>query len=195
MERLYPNEAGWAAAAEHLRAGRRVIFPTETFYGLGALALHEEALAAVFQGKARDLSQPVALIAADEEQAFSLWREVTPLARRLAAQHWPGPLTLVLPGREGLPALLQSRYGVGVRVSPHPSARALARLAGGPLVATSANRSGEPPLARAAEAPDEFLGAAALLCDDAGVLGGKPSTIAALAGDAWSILRPGPVIL
>jgi L-threonylcarbamoyladenylate synthase len=195
MERLSPNEAGFTAAVEHLRAGRLVIFPTETYYALGAAAFHREGLRAVFQGKARNPAQPVALLAADEEQAFALWSEVRPRARALAARYWPGPLTLVLPGRAGLPEEICSTYGVGVRVSPHRSARELARRLGEPLVATSANPSGGAPTARAADFPAEYLGAAALFCDDEGVLGGLPSTLAALQGEAVLTLRQGPISL
>lgn len=181
-----------AEAADLLRSSKLVIFPTETFYALGALALDEAALAAVFALKGRDLSQPVALLCASAEQAFSLWEEVPPLAARLAARYWPGPLTLVLPGRADLPRALTSPYGVGARVSPHPTARALSGLVG-PLVATSANRAKEPPLLRAKDALSTLSGAAAIVADDEGVLGGLPSTIAAVRGDEIVVLRPGPI--
>lgn len=132
-----------------MSAGELVVYPTETFYGIGADARSPAALARIFALKGRDPNNPIALIAADTTSAFALACEIPALARRLADAFWPGPLTLVLPAAQGLhPALVGPDGGVGVRVSPHPQARSLASGLGRPLTATSANLSGRPPRLR-----------------------------------------------
>jgi L-threonylcarbamoyladenylate synthase len=188
-----PNDLLHAVAL--LKASRLVAFPTETFYGLGAAALDEAALSAVFQLKKRDPSQPVALIVADQAQAFSLWPNIPDIVRALAKKYWPGPLTIVLPGHHHLPAALRSPYGLGARVSSHPTARELSRLLQAPLVATSANVSGQPAVLRASEIDEKLPGADAIIEDDQGVLGGAPSTIVAFEGEQPIILRQGPIKL
>jgi L-threonylcarbamoyladenylate synthase len=193
MKRLSPNPTGLQEATILLKASRLVVFPTETFYGLGAAAFDEVALAAVFQVKKRDPSQPVALIASDEAQAFSLWPNIPDIVRELAKRYWPGPLTIVLPGHAHLPAALRSPYGIGARVSSHPTARELSKLLQAPLVATSANVSGQPAVLRASEIDEKLPGADAIIEDDEGVLGGAPSTIIAFDGDRPILLRQGPI--
>lgn len=161
------------SAAEHLRAGGVVVYPTETFYALGADPRSPEGCAAVFRLKGRDASRQLPWIAADREQVAAACR-IPEAAAGLAARHWPGPLTLVLPlrGREGT---------VAVRVSSHPLARALAAALGHPVVSTSANRSGAPP-ARTAAAAVASLGETAAappprVLDGGTTPGGAPSVI------------------
>lgn len=160
------------AAAEHLRGGGVVVYPTETYYALGADPRSPEGCTAVFRLKGRDASLRLPWIAADREQVAAACR-IPEAAAVLAERHWPGPLTLVLPlrGREGT---------VAVRVSSHPVARALAAALGHPVISTSANRSGAPP-ARTAAAAVESLGetrAAPLRILDGGTTpGGAPSVI------------------
>jgi L-threonylcarbamoyladenylate synthase len=116
-----------AEAAAALRAGKLVVFPTETFYALGADPRQPEALAAIVRVKGREPDKPIALIAADNASAFSISRETPAAASFLAQAFWPGPLTLVLPARHRLnEVLIGPGGGVGVRISPHPIARALA---------------------------------------------------------------------
>lgn len=125
----------------YLRLGELVIFPTETFYGLGCLAANARAVEQVYQLKRRPVHKPLPLLAADEAQVET----VASLAGMPSAlrDFWPGPLTVLLPARQGLPpALINSRGQVAVRVTPHPLAAELARRAGGPLTASSANLSG-----------------------------------------------------
>jgi L-threonylcarbamoyladenylate synthase len=193
MNYLSADSLGIAQAAALLRSGKLVAFPTETFYALGALCTHENAIAAVFHGKGRNPSQPVALIAGDNEQAFALWRHLPPEVRALAETHWPGPLTLVLPARDGFSPQLQSPLGIGVRVSSHPTARALALAAGAPLVATSANLSGTPPVQQASQI--QIAVEVPIVANDNGVQGGLPSTMVAYENNSWRLLRPGPIVL
>ena len=130
-----------AQAARFLRAGGVLIFPTETFYGMGCLAAHAEAVARVYQLKCRPVHKPLPLLAAHAAQVADV-AELAAMPKGLAA-FWPGPLTVLLPARACLPqALVNAEGQVAVRVTPHPLAAQLAVEAGGALTASSANLSG-----------------------------------------------------
>ena len=130
-----------AQAARFLRAGGVLIFPTETFYGMGCLAAHAEAVARVYQLKRRPVHKPLPLLAAHAAQVDEV-AELAAMPKGLAA-FWPGPLTVLLPARACLPqALVNAEGQVAVRVTPHPLAAQLAVEAGGALTASSANLSG-----------------------------------------------------
>ena len=130
-------------AVIHLRAGDLVIYSTETAYALGADATNPAAVTKVFRLKRRPATKPLPLIVASLAMATQ-YAAFNTVARVLAEKHWPGPLTLVLPlGRRRLPRLGASRQKtVALRVSGSLTARELSRRLGGPLVSTSANRSG-----------------------------------------------------
>jgi L-threonylcarbamoyladenylate synthase len=187
-------EATIAIALAALRAGEVVVYPTETFYGIAADAYAPAALERIFAIKGRDIAKTIALIAHDTAAAFAIAREVPEIARRLADAFWPGPLTLVLPARHEIPdALIGPDGGVGVRVSSHPIARALASGLGRPITATSANRSGEAP-ARTIEQARAALGdRVKVFVEDGTLTGGAPSTVVQCAQDGWRILRAGVV--
>lgn len=130
-----------AQAAGFLRVGGVLIFPTETFYGMGCLATHAEAVARVYQLKCRPVHKPLPLLAAHAAQVDDV-AELAVMPKGLAA-FWPGPLTVLLPARACLPqALVNAQGQVAVRVTPHPLAAQLAVEAGGALTASSANLSG-----------------------------------------------------
>jgi L-threonylcarbamoyladenylate synthase len=176
-----------------LRAGELVVFPTETFYALGADALSPDALARLFEAKGRDKDRPVALIAADARMAFSIAEEVHPYARRLADAFWPGPLTIVLPAHEAFARELSSNEGVAVRVSPNPVARALAAGLGHPITATSANISGQPPASTLNAARAAFGDKVKVYLEGGKLMATRPSTVVVLNEDDWQILRPGAI--
>jgi L-threonylcarbamoyladenylate synthase len=177
-----------------LRTGELVVYPTETFYGIGADALSLAALERIFAVKGREPDKPIALIAVDSVSAFDLARTVPDAARRLADAFWPGPLTLVMPARSGLPdALLGPDGGVGVRVSSHPAACALAAGLGHPITATSANLSGQAPAATLAAARNAFGPRIAIYLEGGTLAGGAPSTIVAFDSARFRILRAGAV--
>jgi L-threonylcarbamoyladenylate synthase len=181
-------------AIEALRAGEVVVYPTETFYGMGADALSLIALDRLFALKGREPGKPVALIAADARSAFELAREVPDAARRLADAFWPGPLTLVLPARDDLPApLIGPDGGVGVRVSSHLIARALAEGLGRPITATSANLAGGQPAATLAEARNAFGGKVKVYLEGGKLPATAPSTVVACDRDGWRVLRAGAI--
>ncbi len=183
-----------ALAIAAMRAGEAIVYPTETFYGIGADALSSAALERIFAIKGRDAAKTIALIAHNDEAAFAVAREVPPIARILARAFWPGPLTLVMPARTGLPlALVGPDGGVGVRVSSHPIARALAQGLGRAITATSANRSGEPPACTLAAARAALASQVKVFVEGGTLTGGAPSTVVHCDRDGWRILRAGAV--
>jgi L-threonylcarbamoyladenylate synthase len=183
-----------AAAAAALRRGEVVAYPTETFYGLGVDALDEAALARLATLKGRQAEKTVSVLVADLAMAERLCAEISPAARRLIAAHWPGPLTIALPARPGLPAALVADGCVAVRQSPHPVAAALVAAFGGPVTTTSANRAGEPPATTAASAR-AALGPQCHVLAGGATPGGAPSTLVRVRGEVVEILRRGALTL
>lgn len=187
-------ESRLADAVEALRRGEVIVFPTETFYGLGANALDPAAVQRVVAIKGRDVRQPIPLLVADVEMLEQLVAEVPPVAHRLIERFWPGPLTLVLPSRGNLPApLLNASGGVGARVSSHPVATRIVSLLGAPLTATSANPSGLPPARRLAEAESYFSGQMRLFLDGGELPGRRGSTVVEIAGGEIKVIREGEI--
>ncbi len=188
---MFRLEDGIAA----LQAGELVVYPTETFYAIGADAFSPTALQRLFRVKGREPGRPIGLIAADSAMAFSLAREIPIDARRLADAFWPGPLTIVLPARDDIAPELTGPDGVGVRVSPNPVASALSAGIGRPITATSANLNGQAPantldLARAA------LGEKVKVYLEGGKLtASAPSTVIAVGvdGGGWKMIRVGVI--
>ncbi|CAK8719347.1 YrdC-like domain-containing protein [Candidatus Electrothrix laxa] len=161
-----------------LSQGGLIAFPTETYYGLGVDPFNVEALERLFAVKQRQSGKPVLVLVAEQAQVTELVAEVPAVLRGLMAAFWPGPLTLVFPGRSTLPALLTGGTGnIGIRHSPHPLASQLLRAFGGPITATSANRSGAPPATMAAEVLDSFGAEIDLILDGGTTPGGAGSTL------------------
>lgn len=181
------------AAVGALRAGQMVVYPTETLYGLGARALSAAAVARVASLKGRAASSPIAVLASDVAMAERVLLEPLPAARRLMARFWPGPLTLVLQARPSLPPELTAAGAIGVRVSAHPIARALAAAVGEPLTATSANPTGAPPPDRLEDARVYFGARVAAYVDGGTLVGGLPSTVVSIGADAVRMVRSGAV--
>jgi L-threonylcarbamoyladenylate synthase len=177
-----------------LRAGELVVYPTETFYGIAADPFSPSALKKLFAIKDRDPQKPIALIAADAPMAFEVAADIPTIARRLAMAFWPGPLTIVLLARAGFPAhLVGPDGGVGVRVSPHPVARALSQELGHPITATSANRSGEEP-ATTLQAARKSLGDKVKVFLEGGTLSASaPSTVIACEAHGFRVIRVGAI--
>lgn len=192
----HPNAVLIGRAAEFLRAARLVGYPTETFYGLAADPRSPEAVDAVFAAKGRPERMALPLIAADRAAVLLCVRELSDAAERLAAAFWPGSLTLVLPAAPILPPrLLGGGQTVGIRISPHPVAAALARTFGGPIVATSANRSGQPAPMTAAEVRQALGAEVAMILDGGPTRGGQASTVLDLTLDPPRVVRSGSVPL
>ena len=181
-------------AAEILRNGGTVAFPTETVYGLGANALSETAVKKIFKAKGRPSDNPLIVHIADIEAVERLAEEVPPAARLLMKEFWSGPLTIILKRKSVVPDVVTAGLDtVGIRMPSEPLARELIRLAGVPVAAPSANISGRPSPTTAAHVIDDMDGRAdAILCGgDCGV--GVESTVIDMSADVPTILRPGGI--
>ncbi|HEV3417904.1 MAG TPA: L-threonylcarbamoyladenylate synthase [Pirellulales bacterium] len=181
-------------AAEVLRRGGLVAFPTETVYGLGANALDPKAVARIFAAKGRPANNPLIVHVASVDQARDLAAKWPETARRLAARFWPGPLTLVVAKRPIVPGMVTAGAAtVGLRIPAHPVARALIDAARVPIAAPSANRSNEVS-PTTAEHVLKGLGAEVDIVLDGGrTSGGLESTVLDLTFDPPRLLRPGLV--
>jgi L-threonylcarbamoyladenylate synthase len=181
-------------AAEILRAGGLVAFPTETVYGLGADASSAAAVARLYAAKGRPADHPVIVHFADAESAFAWAREVPPAARTLAARFWPGPLTMILKRSERAKDFVTGgQDSVGLRVPSHPVAQALLRAFGDGVAAPSANEFGNVSPTEAAHVRDDLAGKVDLVLEGGPSEVGIESTIVDLSGPAPVLLRPGRI--
>ncbi len=181
-------------AAELLRCGQVVAMPTETVYGLAAVAMDLQAVARVFELKGRPRFDPLIVHAANMQQAFELAADVPPLARRLAQAFWPGPLTLVLEKASAIDDLVTAGLGtVALRVPDHELARQLIEAAGGVLAAPSANRFGGISPTRPQHVLDE-LGHDVPVLDGGPCRRGVESTVVAVSSEGEPVvLRLGAI--
>jgi L-threonylcarbamoyladenylate synthase len=181
-------------AAELIRTGELVAFPTETVYGLGANALDPAAIEKIFRAKDRPPNSPLIVHVHSIEMARELVREWPEPAERLARKFWPGPLTFVLPKRSHVPDRLTAGLEtVGVRMPNHPFALALIQEAGLPLAAPSANRFGELSPTTAQHVRQALGDRVALVLDGGPTTVGIESTVLSLVGDKPLLLRPGMI--
>ena len=178
---LKPDREGLTRAAQLLRSGGVVAFPTDTVYGLGADASDEVAQKRIFVIKNRPVGMPLILMAAAESQLEG-WVHIDTRAEQIIRRWWPGPLTVVFHATGGVT--------MGVRIPQHEVALELLR-ASGPLMTTSANLHGKEP-AMTAEEASELSGLAAIL-DGGRASGGTPSTVLDLTGPEPHILREGAI--
>jgi L-threonylcarbamoyladenylate synthase len=181
-----------ARAADILRQGGLVAFPTETVYGLGASALDVDALARVFEVKGRPLFDPLIVHVPGIDDVGPLVARFPEIAQRLAARFWPGPLTLVLPKSILVPDLATAGCPtVAVRVPDHPIALELLRLAGVPLAAPSANLFGRISPTTAAHVREQLGEAIDLILDGGPCRVGVESTVLQITDSRPILLRPG----
>ena len=185
-----------AEAAGILRKGGLVAFPTETVYGLGANGLDEEAAKKIYAAKGRPSDNPLIAHISAPEELEALAAEIPCFAKRLMELYWPGPLTMVFKKKEIVP------YGttggldtVAVRMPSDPIARALIRLAGVPVAAPSANRSGWPSPTTADHVWQDMAGRIEMIIDGGPVGIGVESTIVDVTGPVPVILRPGAITM
>ena len=193
-ETLAADAAGIARAVALLKAGRPVALPTETVYGLAAVAADGAAVARVYAAKGRPGFNPLIVHVADVAQAATLV-EIGPVAAALMARFWPGPLTMVLPLREGAPVAGLVTAGLStlaVRCPAHGVMQAVI-AAVGPLAAPSANASGRLSATCAAHVAASLGGRISLILDGGPCMGGIESTIVGVDGTAVTLLRPGAV--
>lgn len=183
-----------ARAAEGLRAGELVAFPTETVYGLGADAGNSDAVRSIFAAKGRPAEHPLIVHLPDATHLTRWAREFPDGARALAAAFWPGPLTLILPrAAKASDVVTGAQDSVGLRVPSHPVARDLLAAFGGGIAAPSANRFGRISPTTAQHVADDLGDAVSLILDGGACAVGIESTIVAFIGDDPVLLRPGGI--
>ena len=180
------------AAAQIIRTGGLVAFPTETVYGLGGNALDPTASAKIYAAKGRPSDNPLIAHIAEREDLYELVSEIPAAAEKLMDLYWPGPMTLVFPKTDKVPYSTTGGLDtVAVRMPSHPVARALIRAAGVPIAAPSANVSGRPSPTKAEHVLEDMDGRIDMILDGGEVGIGLESTIVDLTGEVPSLLRPG----
>ncbi len=190
---LSPTPEALREAADLLRQGELVAFPTETVYGLGANALDPGAVLDIFRAKDRPADNPLIVHIWRLEQLEGL-AEIPPLARPLMERFWPGPLTLLMRRTQAIPEVVTAGLdSVAVRMPSHPVAQALLKACDLPVAAPSANRSGRPSPTAAAHVLEDLAGRVPLILDGGDCAVGLESTVLDICHGAPCILRPGGV--
>ncbi len=175
-----------------LAVGGLVAFPTDTVYGLGALAFEATAIERIYDAKGRETTKAIPVLIGTLDQLHQVALLLTPTAQVLAQRYWPGALTLVVPRHPDLPDVLSPIPTVGVRMPDHPFALELLRQAG-PLAVTSANLSGQENPRSAQDVLAQLNGRIALVLDGGIAPGGVPSTVVDCTGEQARILRAGAI--
>ncbi len=181
-------------AVQLLRQGELVAFPTDTVYGVGALAFYETAVYAIYEAKGRPEEKAIPVLLGDVADIDKVTQSMPEKARRLAERFWPGPLTLVVKKRHIVPAAVSATDTIGIRVPDHRFTRELLRAAG-PMAVTSANLSGQPSPCTADEVLGQLTGRIAMILDGGRTPGGVPSTVVDCTREDFVILREGPIKL
>lgn len=179
-------------ALDVLRGNGIVAFPTDTVYGLGAMAFQAEGIARLFQAKDRPPTLAIAVLLGNASQLKRVSMNPSQAVLRVAEQFWPGPLTLVVPRHPDVPDLISPTPTIGVRIPNHPVALKLLEKSG-PLAVTSANVSGAENTITADEVLTQLGGGVDLILDGGKTPGGMPSTVVDLTTDNIEILRAGPI--
>ena len=181
-------------AAEILRRGGLVAFPTETVYGLGGNGLDESACEKIYLAKGRPSDNPLILHISELDELTPIVREISPAAQKLMDAFWPGPMTLIFPKTDIVPQKATGGLDtVAVRFPNHPVARAIIRAAGLPIAAPSANSSGKPSPTRASHVAFDLDGKIDMIVDGGAAEWGLESTIVDVSGEIPVILRPGAI--
>jgi len=181
-------------AAEVLRAGGLVAFPTETVYGLGANALDANAVEGIYKAKGRPSDNPLIVHIAEIEALQSLVASIPATAPKLMEAYWPGPLTLVMPKSDKIPSIITAGLDtVAIRMPSHPIALALIRKAGIPVAAPSANSSGRPSPTLSKHVMEDLNGKVDIIIDGGSSRVGVESTVLDLTTEPPMILRPGGI--
>jgi L-threonylcarbamoyladenylate synthase len=181
-------------ALKILQSGGIVAFPTDTVYGLGALAFNNAAIESIFTAKDRPIEKAIPILIGDLSDLDRVAEDIPDMALRFAARFLPGPLTCVVPKKHSLPSAVSATHTVAIRIPDHPDARALLRAAG-PMAVTSANISGQPSPSTAQEVYEQLNERIPLILDGGKTQGGVPSTLVDCTGEKPIILREGPISL
>jgi L-threonylcarbamoyladenylate synthase len=181
-----------ARALEVLKAGGLVAFPTDTVYGVGALAFDGKAIESIYAAKDRPADKAIPVLIGDREDMEKVAVDIPESGRRLASRFWPGPLTILVAKRADLPAAVSATSTVGLRVPDHEVARGLLRAAG-PMAVTSANISGAQSPVTAEQVFEQLRGRIPLIIDGGRTPGGVPSTLVDCTAPELQVLRKGPI--
>lgn len=181
-------------AIEILKAGGLVAFPTDTVYGVGALAFDGKAVESIYLAKDRPIEKAIPILIGDSDDLRKVGTDIPDSAHKLAFRFWPGPLTILVPKRADLPEAVSATDTVGVRVPDHDLARALLRAAG-PMAVTSANISGKQSPVTGEDVYEQLGGRIDLIIDGGKTPGGVPSTLVDCTTVGLKVLRDGPISL
>ncbi len=181
-------------ALEVLRSGGLVAFPTDTVYGVGALAFDARAVERLYLAKDRPAEKAIPILLGQSIDLDKIASAVPSMARRLAKRFWPGPLTIVIAKKSTVPQAVATGATIGGRVPDHPMALALLRAAG-PMAVTSANLSGKGNARSAEEVLAQLAGKVELLLDGGLTPGRVASTVVDCTGKEPIVLREGPISL
>ncbi|CUH95478.1 putative tRNA threonylcarbamoyladenosine biosynthesis protein YwlC [Propionispora sp. 2/2-37] len=196
VNRKHPDKHCLRRAAQYLRQGGLVAFPTETVYGLGANGLDREAVANIFKAKGRPGDNPLILHIAERDEVGKLAAAISANAALLMDTYWPGPLTVILPRQPVVPDMVTGGLDtVAIRLPDSVVARALIRLAGVPVAAPSANISGRPSPTNAGDVLADMNGKIAAVVDAGDCNIGVESTIVDCTTPVPTLLRPGGITL
>ena len=188
------NEESIALGGKIIREGGLVGMPTETVYGLGANALDPKAVLSIFEAKGRPGDNPLIVHVSCVEEIPPLVREIPRAARKLMDAFWPGPMTLILPKADSIPAEVSAGLDtVGIRLPASEAARALIASAGCPVAAPSGNRSGRPSPTTAQHMLEDMDGRIPLILDGGACEVGVESSVIDATGETPIILRPGGI--
>ena len=188
-----PGKEAYRQAAEILKSGGLVAFPTETVYGLGANALDAQAVLSIFAAKERPADNPLIVHVHDRDQLPAFCTVSAP-AERLMDAFWPGPLTMLFEKKESIPPEVTAGLPtVAVRMPSHPVAYAMLKECGLPVAAPSANRSGRPSPTSAKHVMEDMQGRIPLILDGGSCDVGLESTVLDLCHGQPTILRPGGI--
>ena len=189
-----PDPGAIGRAAELIRAGGVVCYPTRCLYGLGADARNAAAVEKVFALKQRPATMALLVLIHRPEEMAGLAARIPRLARALMDRFWPGRLTIVLEAAEGLPAPLTAGTGkIGIRLAGHPVASALVSAFGGPITGTSANLSGSPGCVEIPGLDPGIRNGVDLVLDAGRLKGGVGSTVVDVTGEKPVVIREGEV--
>ncbi len=172
-------------AAQVLRSGGIVAFPTETVYGLGVCADNDTAIDNLYSAKQRSRDKKLSIMIAEPGDVTKYVKQITPIAGRLISSFWPGPLTIIFD--------LPDNRTVGIRNSSHHVVRDLLNAAGKSIVSTSANISGRPPATDAQQVISSFSDKVDVVLDGGSAEAGKPSTVIKIVDNTFQIIRLGVI--
>jgi len=177
-----------------LKAGGLIAFPTDTVYGLGALAFYGKAVESIYTAKDRPIEKAIPILVGEITDIKKVALEFPYNARLLTSRFWPGPLTCIIPKKPSLPKAVSATSTIGVRLPDQVTARLVLRAVG-PMAVTSANISGQLSPSTAEEVFNQLKGRIPLIIDGGKTPGGIPSTVVDCTTDEIKILREGPISL